>query len=213
MCQETESLCSHKQWTKPSPVWLSLSYHVSLTTRNVWVSFQWTSFHFSETSGENWTDRLNHAHERKPLLICLHEADTYRENTLHLQTISMTSVVAWTVTVSTEIRPRTTYQARCKGENKKIKERRRPIPCHFLKINSISSGTIVMYWNFMAHKGRQSLSQGISELLGLKSISEPIKSHLSCSKTVPYHEGNEKTVHVQKQHGHVCTVRLSILGH
>lgn len=69
--QATESLCSDKQWSKPFSVRLCLSHYVSLTTRNVWEPPQRASFHFSDTSGGNWTDHLNHASEWTTLLICL----------------------------------------------------------------------------------------------------------------------------------------------
>lgn len=107
-CQETESLCSHK--AADQTVHRSAQPFVprfldnqkclrAVPTNLILVSVKRVG-------------KLN-AGERTPLLIRLREADTYRENTLHLQTISMTSDVAGAVTVSTEMIPGTTYQARC----------------------------------------------------------------------------------------------------
>lgn len=107
-CQETESLCSHKaadqtvhRSAQPFvPRFLDNQKCLSAVPTNlIPVSVKRVG-------------KLN-AGERTPLLIRLREADTYRENTLHLQTISMTSDVAGAVTVSTEMIPGTTYQARC----------------------------------------------------------------------------------------------------
>lgn len=174
------------------------------------IPFQWNEW-------ENWTERSNHARGWKPLLICLHETDTYRENTLHLQTICMTSDVAGTVTVGTEIIPGTTYQVRCEQRRKKKKRERSrlPIPCHFLKLKTVFPVGLKSWAETSWLINEVSiLSQGILELFGLKSISEPIKSHSNCSKTISNHKRKEKTTRFQKQHGllHGCTVRFWIRG-